>query len=617
MARRPVPPSRSSLRRSVRAAMLAALVGALAAPPSTAAPARAAAPARRAAVDPGLVAAVAAGRPVTALAVLRRQADVSGADRLADKRARGRFVYDRLVETAAVTQAPIRSLLARRGVSYTPYVIVNAVVFEADADARGGRRAGRCATVVSRYETLQSGFLIAASLADIDALARERGVARILPAPNHRLLLANAVPHIGADQVASTLGLDGKDVTIGVIDTGIDYLHAAFGGSGLSGAYTADDHAKVEPGTFPTAKVVGGYDFAGTRYGGSGAPTPDDDPIDENGHGTHVAGIALGRQGSREIGVAPEAQWIACRIFAQDRGTTKAILDCLEWALAPTKRDGSDPRPDRAPDIINASWGTFGRLFCDNPFPAEAAIRNLVAAGVLFVSAAGNDGPRCGSVCPPGSLADAFTVGNYDDERRRMADTSSRGPSTAGGGERIKPDVAAPGENINSSVGTSQYSVMAGTSMAAPHVSGAAALLLSARPSLAGHPSQIRALLESTASALNADQCGPSGARAFNNAAGHGVIDAAAAVDAALGLPTPTAAPPTATATATATAAPVTPTTPAAPTARPSASRTTEPTSTAGPTRTAGASATPGRTPPSATPAATARIFLPNAARGR
>ncbi|MEO8083699.1 MAG: S8 family serine peptidase [Ardenticatenales bacterium] len=587
-------PSLTGLRRRVAIAAAAAALVCFA--PRPASLARPIEPARHAAVDPGLAARVAAGRDVPALALLRVQADMSGAAHLADKRARGRFVYNRLRATADATQGPLRGLLARRGLPFTPYFIVNAVAFDADGPTLAAVAAMDDVASIVPLVTFGWGGPTDGVVAPVgddapsgdDAPIGDDAPVGDAASPSGAADVAAAernIRAINADKVWRQ-GFLGAGATIAIIDTGVNARHPA-----LSAAYRGKDEGDDYNWLDPVA--------------GQGAP------VDVNDHGTHVAGIALGKQGSREIGVAPEAQWIACRIFAQDRGTTKAILDCLQWALAPTKLDGSDPRPDRAPDIINASWGTFGRLFCDNPFPGEGAIHNLVAAGILFVAAAGNDGPRCGSVCPPGSLADAFTVGNYDDENRRMASTSSRGPFVAGVVERIKPDVAAPGENINSSVGTSQYDIKAGTSMAAPHVSGAAALLLSVRPALAGHPDQIRSLLETTAKAINADQCGPSGARDFNNSAGHGVIDVAAAADTALGLPTATPEPstpiPSASPTVEPSASPsAVPT--ARPSARPSATQVGEATPTNGPTRRPSATAA---ATPSAPASPSPRIFLP------
>jgi len=559
-ATRPTAPTvRLQRALAATAAIVVATAGAAAGHAHRMAAPRPVAAAHRALVDARLAAALAAGRPVAALAILETQADVQGAGALVDKAAKGRFVFDRLVEAAEDTQRPLRALLARRGVPYQPYFIVNAVAFEADAAtvaAVAGQDgvAGIVALPTFRIDASWSGE--AAGEAVGEAVGEVSGGAAGGAAPAGALDVAVAernIKAIGADKVWRQ-GYLGAGATVAVIDTGVNARHPALA-QRYRGRAEGDDYNWLD--------AVAGQDA----------------PVDVNDHGTHVAGIVLGKQGSREVGVAPEAEWIACRIFAQDRGTTQAILSCLQWALAPTKRDGSAPQPDRAPDIVNASWGIFGRLFCDNPFPGEVAIRNLTAAGILFVAASGNDGPRCGSVCPPASLIDAFAVGNYDDERRSIADTSSRGPFVLGAVERIKPDVAAPGVNINSAIGTSGFGIKQGTSMAAPHVSGAAALLIGARPDLSGRPAEVRAILEDTADPLNADQCGPSGGRAFNNAAGHGVIDVEAAVAAALDLPT---------ATPTATDAP-----------RPTA------TATGVPTATARATTTPGPTTPAAATATT------------
>ena len=125
------------------------------------------------------------------------------------------------------------------------------------------------------------------------------GVKAVTPLVQYRPALAHSVPWIGAD-TAHALGFDGTGLTIAVIDTGIDYLHESFGGSGAASDYEANDPTVIESGSFPTAKVIGGYDFAGANYDaggvhGSPEPVPDADPFDFVGHGTHVASTAAGR----------------------------------------------------------------------------------------------------------------------------------------------------------------------------------------------------------------------------------------------------------------------------------------------------------------------------------
>jgi uncharacterized repeat protein (TIGR01451 family) len=222
-----------------------------------------------------------------------------------------------------------------------------------------------------------------------------------------------SVPFIGAPQVwTDTLGLGknltGAGVKIGIIDTGIDYLHANFGGNGLSATYTAAAAATTNfttlGGGFPSAKVVGGWDFAGDLYTGSNAPTPDPNPMDCGGHGSHVAGTAAGYGvttgnatfagpyntsvpfGSLKIGpgVAPLASLYSLRVFGCG-GSTGLTVDAIDWAMDPNNDgDMSDHL-----DVINMSLGSpFGHPADTSAMASEEA----AAIGVVVVASAGNAG---------------------------------------------------------------------------------------------------------------------------------------------------------------------------------------------------------------------------------
>jgi subtilisin family serine protease len=182
-------------------------------------------------------------------------------------------------------------------------------------------------------------------------------------------------------------------------------------------------------------------------------------------------------------------------------------------------------------------------------------VRNLAAAGILFVASAGNSGDACETICVPGAYPEALSVGNYDVGLRRMNASSSRGPVPWPGGDVIKPEISAPGTDINSSVIPASYGEKTGTSMASPHIAGVAALILSARPELRGQPEALRELMTQSAKGVTADRCGPAGDKVFNNSAGHGLVQAEEAVVQALTAtprPSPTLSPtPTSTVTPT------------------------------------------------------------------
>ena len=227
-------------------------------------------------------------------------------------------------------------------------------------------------------------------------------------------------------------------------------------------------------------------------------------PYDANGHGTHTTGIAVGGDASGSaIGVAPGAAWIAAKGW-DDAGTglVSSFHQIFEWFLAP----GGEP--DNAPDVVNSSW-SFTEAGCLTEF--ELDIEAWRAAGIFPTFAAGNNGPDPGSVNSPAASPIAFAVGATDSSDS-ISDFSSLGPSPCDGS--IKPDLSAPGDAVLSAVPWG-YEVLSGTSMAAPHVTGAAAVLRSITPGLTVE--QIEAAL--TAGALDIGSPGP------DNLSGAGRLD--------------------------------------------------------------------------------------------
>jgi len=280
-------------------------------------------------------------------------------------------------------------------------------------------------------------------------------------------------------------GFTGRGVVVASLDSGVDAYHPDLG-----------------------PRWRGGTDSWFDPYG-----QHPDMPVDMTGHGTATMGVILGGDaGGTTIGMAPGATWIAARIF-NDAGTasTTAVHLAFQWVLDP---DGN-PATDDAPDVLNNSWAA-GTIGCSLEFQPD--LQAVMAAGILPVFAAGNQGPAAGSSVSPANLPEALAVGSVNASGVVDA-TSSRGPSACGEASTTYPELVAPGVGIVSADRYGLYQVATGTSMAAPHVAGALALLLSAHPGLT--TAQQAAALEASAVDL-----GPAGA---DNSYGFGRIDVLAA----------------------------------------------------------------------------------------
>lgn len=274
------------------------------------------------------------------------------------------------------------------------------------------------ATLLYQVQRVYNGLAVQVRPEDLPALAAAPWVRAVLPLTPKYLAHRTSVPLIGAPSLWPTAGPDltGRGVTIGIIDTGIDYAHATFGGTGA-----------LEPPNFgPGRKVAGGYDFAGDAYTGFNAPTPDADPRDCNGHGTHVAGTAAGYgvtaggatyTGGYDAvptdlsigpGVAPEAELYALRIFGCSASGTLLTDQAIDWAIDP---NGDGDVSDRL-DVINLSLGIdFGSLTDSTTLAAQRA----VAAGVIVVAAATNAGDSTFAVGSPAIADGAIAVAGSAD----------------------------------------------------------------------------------------------------------------------------------------------------------------------------------------------------------
>ncbi len=262
------------------------------------------------------------------------------------------------------------------------------------------------ARILGQTQLVLNAVFVELNPSALAALAGNPNVLRIVPVANYELDLSETVPYIGATAVQNS-GFDGSGVTVAVLDSGIDYTHANLSGGGTLadyaaayGANPADPLNTTRDGLFPTTKVVEGYDFVGEAWPG-GALAPDPDPIDFEGHGSHVADIIAGTGG-----VAPGADLIAVKVCSAVASSCSgiALIQGMEFAVDP---DGDGNPIDRV-DVINMSLGaSYGQPFDDD---LSQAVNNATALGVLTVASAGNSSDKPYATGTPSAAATALSV---------------------------------------------------------------------------------------------------------------------------------------------------------------------------------------------------------------
>ncbi|MCB9419936.1 MAG: S8 family serine peptidase [Ardenticatenaceae bacterium] len=375
-------------------------------------------------------------------------------------------VINALRNMADATQKPIRDLLEARGAQgkvdqINTFWLFNGLSVMATAD------------VINEL----------AARADVVSITTD-SVALIPASQPTMSLLPNNLAVINAPALWER-GYYGQGVVVASMDTGVDMSHPD-----LAASWRGGSNSWFDPyGEHPTT------------------------PTDMDGHGTWTMGVMVGGAANGSpIGVAPQAQWIAVKIF-NDKGmtTATAIHQGFQWLLDP---DG-DPDTADAPQIVNSSWDN-GNPGCNPEFQRD--LQALRAAGIMPVFAAGNYGPDGASSASPANYPEALSVGAVDSVDE-MYTFSSRGPVNCGGGPVVFPKLVAPGVDIFTTERHGLYYQATSTSLAAPHVSGGLALLLSAFPYLT--PDEQEKVLLDTAVDLGTP--GP------DNAFGYGRIDILAA----------------------------------------------------------------------------------------
>ena len=339
-----------------------------------------------------------------------------------------------------------------------------------------------------------NGFALTAKAKVLENLAALEGVQSIsldakLSIPEPQVTASESPPewNINLINVPAlwSQGYTGSGIVLANMDSGVDMTHQE-----LASRWRGGSNSWFDP--------HGDYDM----------------PYDYSGHGTAVMGILVGGDaGGTAIGVAPDAQWIAVKIF-NDAGNSydSYIVAGFQWLLDP---DGN-PATDDAPDVINNSWGYPYYAGCYRSSYFQPVIQALKTSGIGVVFSAGNEGPFSSTDEAPANYSNSFAVGAVD-ETQTIAFFSARGPSSCD--DSIYPEVVAPGLSVRTSYLGNDYAYVSGTSIAAPHVAGVMGLLMSAYSSLSINV--IEAAI--TDSALDLGPESP------DNAYGYGLLDVMAA----------------------------------------------------------------------------------------
>ncbi len=420
--------------------------------------------------------------------MMKEKAAMANAAATKDWKARGTNVRNALVNTATQSQSSLRALLGSKGIPHRPFWIVNTIKIEADQ-------------------------------ATIDQIAQRSDVARIVPdatyaVPPLQPSLSTPKPQaiewglqsIRAPEAWSAYGAKGEGIVVANIDTGVEFTHPAL--------------ARQYRGALADGSVDHNYNWFDPS---NACGKPSLAPCDNAGHGTHTMGTMVGDDGDpgdNQIGVAPSARWIAAKGCESMWCSSESLLASGEWILAPTDLNGQNPRTDLRPHVVNNSWGGgSGDTFY------QGVVQAWVEAGIFPAFSIGNSGSSCGSANSPGDYPESYAAGAFD-EANVVAYFSSLGPSMFG---LVKPNIAAPGVNVRSSVPGASYDWYSGTSMASPHVAGTVALIWSAAPSLIGDVAGTRAILDQSAIDTEDLRCG--GDAGDNNIWGQGRLDALGALD--------------------------------------------------------------------------------------
>jgi subtilisin family serine protease len=448
------------------------------------------------------------GQQAEFLVVLADQADLKGANGLKAKKEKARYVRDALWDKAQASQGPVLQWLRAHKIEHRPYYIVNLVWIKAGADVAQALAARSDVLRVEGNPQIQN---------IPETLARENAPLQ----PDSTTTIEEGITHTRAPEVWA-MGYTGQGIVVAGADTGYFWEHEALKNQyrGWNGSIANHD-----------------YNWHDSIHSGGGSCAPNHtEPCDDNGHGTHTMGTAVGKGDTEQIGMAPGAKWIGCRNMDRGVGTPATYIECMEFFLAPYPVGGTPAQgnSELAPDVTNNSWSCPPDEGCSSA-SLLAAVEAQRAAGIMMVVAAGNGGSNCSTINHPPGIYDAvYTIGALQTGSDTIAGFSSRGSVDVDGSNRRKPDLCAPGTAVKSSLRNGGYGNFNGTSMASPHVAGAVALLWSAQPQLRNDVDGTEAILNETAFHISSAACDIPMTTSPNNTYGHGRLNIKNAVDRAL-----------------------------------------------------------------------------------
>jgi subtilisin family serine protease len=421
-----------------------------------------------------------AGATAPFFVVFGERPDLASASTNLNRSNRGAAVVQALQATAGRSQAGVQGFLRGRNVDFTPFWVENKIYVPSGTLELARTLAQRPEVVAILPESVYS-IPQPQQTASIGTQATEWNISKI-----------------HADQVWPTT--TGAGIVVANIDTGVQYDHPALVRQYRGNTGSGFNH--IGNWKDPTHKCGHG------------------EPCDNVGHGTHTMGTMVGNDGgTNQIGVAPGAKWMACKGCSGTSCSDSDLIACAQWIMDPLENGSGLNQPD----IINNSWGgAGGRSYY------QFYVQNWRAAGIFPAFANGNSGPACNTAGSPGDYPESFASGATDSTDFAPW-FSSRGKSAFGG---IKPDIAAPGYQIRSSIPTGSYTTYSGTSMASPHTAATVALVWAAAPSYLGQIGSTEQVLRQSAAVLTTTEtCGGVSAGASpNNTYGSGRLDALAAV---------------------------------------------------------------------------------------